>query len=584
MKSLVILTVCLLAHSLQATWHVNPVNGDDTSEGSAQAPFRTLMRAAKAVHPGDTVLAHPGVYFEHVKLERGGTAEAPVTFRSVAGASQTILTGAHRGLREKKLTWEAVEDLPGLFRVPIAEEPATLLCDELNLYRYPSLDELRTFVVKNVALQNKPGPGPKHGFAHADGFLYVRLHPSGQDGDLNPNAHVFKASPRRGGGFRGDEIDARERTNFSTFTPGPAHVVIEGFTFESPGFCGVWVRHGHVTVRNCRFLGCRTGVRGWDRPEKKPRSLSEDVIVEGCEFSEHPMYADVAEVIRETTALPETQRKELARFFGWHRKGGPYSSELGLVTAAGRRWKIRGNSIHDTLDGLSFMSLGWCEDCEVTGNRFERIVDNAVEAENHALHLLVRGNTVVDCFEPFSYQPLDKEPWPAEIVFERNTVSFTAAGAALWGDPGLGWRPGCLKVFVPAGLAEIPGQLILRENLIWFPSGSLFSVNQAATELRGVRFEGNVIAARALGGSEDRVPARHFEFSRNHAAALPHHQEGGAFPAQSPDAMTLHDSAAALGIEGIEEQTGKISVMKASAASEAGVSPPLTKTLRPGLP
>ncbi len=116
------------------TWHVDPVNGDDTSVGSALAPFRTLMRAAKAVNPGETVLAHPGVYFEHVKLERGGTAEAPVTFRSVEGAAQTIITGAHRDLREKKLSWEAVEDLPGLYCVPFAEESATLLCDELNLY------------------------------------------------------------------------------------------------------------------------------------------------------------------------------------------------------------------------------------------------------------------------------------------------------------------------------------------------------------------------------------------------------------------------------------------------------------------
>jgi hypothetical protein len=127
-----------------------------------------------------------------------------------------------------------------------------------------------------------------------------------------------------------------------------------------------------------------------------------------------------------------------------------------------------------------------------------------------------------------------------------------------------------VKVFAPAGLAGVPGQLIVRENLIWFPSGSLFSVNQAATELRGVRFEGNVIAARALGGSEDGVPALHFEFSRNHAAALPRDQGASAFPAQPPEAMTVLDSAAALGIERVEEQTGEIFVRKASPASQAG--------------
>jgi hypothetical protein len=501
-------------------WHVDPVAGNDDASGVAGAPFRTLMRAAKVVDPGDAVLAHPGVYFEHVKLERGGTASAPITFRSVDGPAKTVITGANRELREGKLTWEAVDEAGGLYRVPMAEAPATVLCDELNLYRYPSLGELRAFVVNDVALQKKPGPGPKHGFSWEAGFLYVRLRPDGKDGDRHPNAHVVKASPPRGQGFRGDEIDSRLRTNFSTFTEGPSHVVIEGFTFESPGFCGIYVRHGNVTVRDCRFLGCRTGVRGWDRPEKKPRNLSEDVIVERCQFSEHPMYADVAEIIRETVELPSEERAKLARFFWWHRKGGPYSSELGLVTAAGRRWQIRDNSIHDVLDGLSFMALSWSEDCVVSGNRFERIVDNAIEAENHAQRLRVSGNTVVDCFEPFSYQPLDKEPWPSEIIFEGNTVSFTAEGASLWGDRRTGWRPGCVKIFVPDGLTEVPGGLLLRKNVVLFPTGSVMSVNRAAIGLRGVRFEDNRAEAQALGGTEDGAEAPLVEFARNQGIAV----------------------------------------------------------------
>ena len=82
----------------------------------------------------------------------------------------------------------------------------------------------------------------------------------------------------------------------------------------------------------------------------------------------------------------------------------------GLVTAAGKNWSIRNNHIHDTFDGLSFMSLSWSEDCEVSGNRFERLVDNAVEAENHAQRLRVHDNAIVDSFEPFSYQPLGNRP------------------------------------------------------------------------------------------------------------------------------------------------------------------------------
>lgn len=579
MKSTAVATVSLIVHVLAAwpalssfrlqaaTWHVDARKGDDANVGDAAMPFRTLLRAAKLVNPGDTVLVHAGIYFEHVKLERGGTKEAPITFRALDGPEKTFISGAHRALREGKLSWESVQG--GLWRVALPEEPATLLCDDLNLYRYPSLDELRALTVNNIAGQKKPGPGPKHGYAYADGHVYLRLHASGKYGGPDPNKRTIRASPARGQGFRGDEIDARTRANFLLFTPGPAHVVIAGFTFESPGFCGVWVRHGHAVVRGCKFLGCRTGVRGWDRPEKKPRHLSEDVTVENCEFTEHPTYADVADIISETVALPAAQREGLARFFWWHRKGGAYSAEIGLVTAAGKRWTIRDNHVHDTFDGLSFMSLSWSEDAVVSGNRFERIVDNAVEAENHAQRLRVHDNVIVDCFEPFSYQPLDKEPWPSDIVFEHNTVSFTKRGAALWGHPQLGWRPGCCKIYVLPELTAIPGGLLFRQNLIWFPTGNLISVNQAASAVRGLRFEHNAVVVNFPGGTEDGTPAQHVEVQGNEAAAFSNSARASLTPLAS-NGGKLHDNAQALGISSIDESTGFVKLQPETAAAAMG--------------
>ncbi|HEX3658529.1 MAG TPA: right-handed parallel beta-helix repeat-containing protein [Pirellulales bacterium] len=555
-----------------ATWHVDAAKGDDANTGETDSPLRTIMRAAKLVNPGDLVLVHPGVYFEHVKLERSGTSDAPITFRAVGGPEKTVVTGAHQPLREGLLKWQRVDEPLGLWRIGLPDEPATLLCDNLNLYRYPSLAELRALVVNDVSGQKMPGPGPKHGWAWADGHVYLRLHPAGYYGSTDPNAHTLKASPARGAGFRGDEIDSRTRACFSLSTPGATHAVIEGFTCESPGFCGVWVRKGGVVVRNCRFVGCRTGVRGWDRAEKKPRNLSDDVVVEHCEFSEHPTYADVAEIIAETTALPDAERQKLARFFWWHRKGGAYSAEIGLITAAGRRWTVRDNFVHDTFDGLSFMSLSWSEECEVSRNRFQRIVDNAIESENHAQRLRVRDNVIVDCFEPFSYQPLGGEPWPTDIVFERNTVSFTQAGVALWGSDKLGWRPGCCKIYVTPDLTEVPGGLIFRENLMWFPTGRLLSMNQAARALRGVRFHKNVVGARALGGTEDGAAPEHVEFSGNHAAAVS--GEGApSLRAFTADDGVLHGSAAELGIS-VDGETGAVRVAAGSAASKLGIRQP----------
>jgi hypothetical protein len=507
---------------MAAVYHVAAGWGDDTASGlSQEAAWRHLQFAVDRVIPGDTVLVHPGVYFEHIKLERGGTKDFPIVFRGLGGVdAKPIVTGARRDIYSGEASWKCENPAIGLYSIPHPEEPATVLADKINLYRYASLAELTTFRVANVALSGKPAPGPRHGFAWSDGKLYVRLHAS-RYGNSAPTGCRMKVSPARGQGFRGDEIDSRVRANWSVLTDEPAMVTLERFAFESPGFCGVWVRRGGVTVRECQFVGCRTGVRGWDRAEKKPRQLSDDVIVERCEFSEYPSYHDVAEIVTEAEKLDESEQRALPPFFWWHRKGGPYSGEIGLVTAAGRRWIIRDNHVHDTLDGLSFMSLGWSEDAQVIGNRFERIIDNAVEAENHAQRLLVRGNTVVDAFEPFSYQPLDGEPWPGSIHFDRNLVIMTPEFGALWQKPIVRWQRGCFKIRVDQGLRRIPGEgLRATHNLLDFPHGNLFSINAAAVPIEGVTLDKNIIVCQDLGGTDRGQPPTAITFEDNEVYRL----------------------------------------------------------------
>ncbi len=56
--------------------------GSDRADGSADAPFRTINRAARAAGPGDTVVVHEGVYREWVDPPRGGTVDAPITYQA----------------------------------------------------------------------------------------------------------------------------------------------------------------------------------------------------------------------------------------------------------------------------------------------------------------------------------------------------------------------------------------------------------------------------------------------------------------------------------------------------------------------
>ncbi len=535
----VVLILVLLSgptvRGLAAEYHIDADHGDDAASGlAADQAWKHLQFAVGRVMPGDTVLVHPGIYYEHVKLERAGSEQSPIVFRALREPGRdVVISGANRAIRSRQLKWSLDDSELGLYSVALDLEPATVLADEVNLYRFPSLDELKTLRVHNVALTGQPAPGPRHGFAWQAGKLYVRLHASGRYGSQDPNDHVMKISPPRGAGFRGDEIDSRVRANWSILTDAPAFVTLDGFVFESPGFCGVWVRRGGVTVRNCRFLGCRTGVRGWDRAEKKPRFLSDDVRVEGCEFSEYPCYQDVMEVVAEAERLSEAEQAALPKFFWWHRKAGPYSCEIGLVTAAGRRWIIRDNYIHDTLDGLSFMSLSWCEDTEVVGNRFERIFDNAVEAENHAQRLTVRNNTVVDTFEPFSYQPLNAEPWPGSIRIEHNTVGLTTEGAAFWSKPILRWKHGCFKIKVEQGFSRIPGDgFRVAENLIYFPGGNLLSLGAAALPIEGVTFENNMVICDNLGGTERNEPPTKIAFRGNASVWIASGSETGEAKSQ----------------------------------------------------
>lgn len=56
--------------------------GSDANPGTAQAPFRTIARAAAAAVPGSTVHVLPGVYEGGFKTVANGTADAPIRYRS----------------------------------------------------------------------------------------------------------------------------------------------------------------------------------------------------------------------------------------------------------------------------------------------------------------------------------------------------------------------------------------------------------------------------------------------------------------------------------------------------------------------
>ncbi len=83
-------------------------NGD----GSKEAPFQTITKAADIAVAGDEILVFPGVYHEYVNPVNGGTEDARIVYRSIE-KGKAVITGA-----EVVKNWEQTEGDVWMARIP----------------------------------------------------------------------------------------------------------------------------------------------------------------------------------------------------------------------------------------------------------------------------------------------------------------------------------------------------------------------------------------------------------------------------------------------------------------------------------
>ena len=501
-----------------ATYHVDGKSGDDARSGDAPATaWETLGHAAEVVLPGDTVIVHPGVYHEHVQLRRAGTAEQPIRFAADEIAkNRVVLTGADPVLRAGKQPWRIEDQKLNIVYVKTGHRPARVLADEVDLFPYESLEDLKTLTLKNGS------PGPQHGYAYDPiaGRLFVRLHK--RYGSIDPNQRTMKVAPAGGIGAASRHADDRTHYNFGVLTDGPAHVILEGFTFETPGLCGVFVKKGAVTVKQSWFIGCRAGVSGAaDSPDDAKRT--DNVTIERCDFSHYPSWQDVeelaagskADIAPEARPAGKSKGGKLPPFFWQIRSGGPNTYDLGIALKVGTGWKITHNYIHDCIDGLSNWSLSHARNLDVSYNTFERLLDNAVESGNHSAFIRVHHNYLKDVFEPFAWNPKSGTPWPGPMLIDHNVVTYSTTGQKLWTalDFSEDTTPGCFEIgctdrnwelphmkAVPRDTAAVPGAgFVAYNNTIFFPRGNVFRfVSLLQRQVSGFRFLNNIVVTRGF--------------------------------------------------------------------------------------
>jgi hypothetical protein len=70
----------LLSNNLLATTYYVSKKGKDSNNGTINAPFRSISKAATMAVAGDTVYVFEGVYRERVAPPRGGTAGSPIVY------------------------------------------------------------------------------------------------------------------------------------------------------------------------------------------------------------------------------------------------------------------------------------------------------------------------------------------------------------------------------------------------------------------------------------------------------------------------------------------------------------------------
>lgn len=87
-----LLSMAASGEAWAATYYV-ATNGSDSNPGTQAAPFRTIAYAVKKMVAGDTTYVRGGVYSDHVRFSRSGTASAPIKLMNAPGESPVIDCG-----------------------------------------------------------------------------------------------------------------------------------------------------------------------------------------------------------------------------------------------------------------------------------------------------------------------------------------------------------------------------------------------------------------------------------------------------------------------------------------------------------
>ena len=239
-----------------ATWHIAQENLPDIS---ADRQVRSIAEAVLRLEAGDTAIIHGGIYREQVVIDKGGTADSPISIKAATG-EYVVVTGADRLTQ-----WQKAEGDAPVFST---EWPHQFIRWNAQ-HTHPSDDYHRLIgrceqvFVEGYLLRHvleRPQLGRGTFFVDLDAKrLYVW---DSANRDISNKKILVEASVRdtiwtckgshvRTGGIRFRYAANRAQQGAVQFQGDDNQV--EDCVFEYTNACGAAFRGQRTTVRNCTF-------------------------------------------------------------------------------------------------------------------------------------------------------------------------------------------------------------------------------------------------------------------------------------------------------------------------------------------
>lgn len=503
-------------------WHVDAVHPALAGEGdgSAEAPFRRIAQAAEAAQPGDTVLVHPGVYRERVAPARGGTAEAPIVYRSLQ-PRQAIVKGSDVFAPD----WQPVPDCAGVWQAPlpaagVEPHPGRTQCDVRASVKSlparpwtdpqapPPLTLAQLFANGQPLLQL----GPLAGVAKTPGSWCVL--PDGNALALHlPEGLAAPAQVQV-------ELSLRPAI-FAPIRRGLTYIEVRDFVFEHCANQGPFPQGGAVSVRSgtawtiagneIRFantIGLDIGSQTWATSELG-EALPEDrrLIIGGKHLVEGNDVHD----------------NGLCGIAGWNCRG---SRLLGNTIARNNLQHFHGASKQWEEDGG--IKLHACDDSVIEGNL---VIDNEAAGiwfDNGFTNARISRNVVVGNLGKGIFLELGDGP----ATIDHNIVVGTRRQSGFYAGHGI--------------YAHDASGLRVWHNLI--------AGNQGCGVL------GRVVTNRTLGGDKHLVEASRFDVRQNLIAACGEAAISLPFPSgQARDNQANYNLFAGTSVFTLHNNSGRVS-------------------------